>query len=856
MSSYDSAFNGSGGDPLRDGPKAKKVRERSQIGGPDMGSSVSSEGLKTSKKQSGSEDTANGSAKSSRKGKEKDKEKSASAPSHGYGNGQLQPLDPQMTMRLGYGVGVVPVREGVPLFPFGYAPYPVPMHMHPLGIPVAVPAPHNQPLNGKWFPELQYARCMSARYKADPFPRCVSCTRRWAGDTCRFQNIRILLRDSNKTLWAVGFQDLNAKTHGAQMMYPDQWNVKLEKMHVGRTMKTVASYLLPHLQKEQAHQQLGSVVKRQRETDVRATCDTCMTSLFSSSWMCRQCGREACEECFETIRRLTSDHPQTANTTPSAKGKGSASGVDQRTMKERHAQSNPFFLSCNRKAEHGVHTFVPVTRFVKTELDNAVAEMERLVYGAERRLMGNERREPDSPGRNLERRRATDDSADMEVDASQVATSSRSETDARGAKGEPIDITDDGANQRKELTPEHYDDGVCTLVKNPIPPQASSVSTSTQHLSSLSEAPQGISTWPVPYYAKESLTESVFAAQWARGTPLVVTGLLDRLKLNWSPEYFMRAYGQQPCIILECQTDANKKVTVSEFFSCFGRYEGRTECWKLKDWPPSTDFKTAFPELYDDFNRAVPVPSYTRRDGAYNIASHFPTNTIVPDLGPKMYNAYASFDGPGSKGSTRLHMDMADAVNIMLHAEKTPDGAPGCAAWDIFRAEDSVHLRNFFRKNFKGQYQNDPIHSQHFYLDAKLRAQLFEEFGVRAFRIYQRPGEAVFIPAGCAHQVCNFSDCIKAACDFVSPENVERCESLTREFRAQNQSLVWKEDVLQLRSMMWFAWLSCRQQEQKWKDEERRQSDVAFIESSTAHRKDGMDAIMMDASKDRSDRPN
>lgn len=199
-----------------------------------------------------------------------------------------------------------------------------------------------------------------------------------------------------------------------------------------------------------------------------------------------------------------------------------------------------------------------------------------------------------------------------------------------------------------------------------------------------------------------------------------------------------------------------------------------------------------------------------------NIASHFPTNTVSPDLGPKMYNAYASNENVGTKGSTRLHMDMADAVNIMLHAELTPDGAPGCAVWDIFRAEDAAHLRAFFKRHFKGQYQNDPIHAQTFYLDTQLRAQLFAEANVRPFRIYQRPGEAVFIPAGCAHQVCNLADCVKVACDFVSPENVERCETLTREFRAQNQSLVWKEDVLQLRSMMWFAWQSCRRQQAKW----------------------------------------
>lgn len=58
------------------------------------------------------------------------------------------------------------------------------------------------------------------------------------------------------------------------------------------------------------------------------------------------------------------------------------------------------------------------------------------------------------------------------------------------------------------------------------------------------------------------------------------------------------------------------------------------------------------------------------------------------------------------------------------------------------------------------------------------------------------------------------SDCIKVAVDFVSPENIVRCGKLTAEFRAMNEAKdAWKEDVLQLRTMMWYAWLSCEQQE-------------------------------------------
>ena len=120
-----------------------------------------------------------------------------------------------------------------------------------------------------------------------------------------------------------------------------------------------------------------------------------------------------------------------------------------------------------------------------------------------------------------------------------------------------------------------------------------------------------------------------------------------------------------------------------------------------------------------------------------------------------MYNALASTEEPGSKGSTCLHMDMADAVNIMLYASETPSGAPGSAVWDIFRAEDAGNIRQFLRKHFKGSFQNDPIHAQTFYLDRELRKKLYDEFAVKSWRIYQRPGEAIFIPAGCAHQVIN-----------------------------------------------------------------------------------------------------
>ncbi|KAJ7175655.1 Clavaminate synthase-like protein [Mycena filopes] len=328
-----------------------------------------------------------------------------------------------------------------------------------------------------------------------------------------------------------------------------------------------------------------------------------------------------------------------------------------------------------------------------------------------------------------------------------------------------------------------------------------------------------IPSLPIPHCLVDELTEDVFSCVWAMGDPLLVIDAGRNFHTqNWTPGYFMNTYGDELCEVIDCRTGKKESTTVRDFFRLFGPKKHR-KCLKLKDWPPQSDFAAKFPELSDDFNKGVPVPNYVRRDGVLNISSHFPKDFVPPDLGPKMYNAYGNPQqtGPDSEGSTKLHMDMADALNIMLHAEEQPDGKIGCAAWDIFRACDSTKLRTFLKWKFPGYSDTDPIHSQRLYLTDPLRAELYNKTQVKSYRVYQEAGQGVFIPAGCAHQVSNLSDCIKIAIDFVSPNNITRCAQLTAEFRKQNDTngKSSKEDALALKSMMWFAWLSCCEQEKQ-----------------------------------------
>jgi len=336
-----------------------------------------------------------------------------------------------------------------------------------------------------------------------------------------------------------------------------------------------------------------------------------------------------------------------------------------------------------------------------------------------------------------------------------------------------------------------------------------------------------------------------FQERWRRGEPVLIGGIDAEFKLKWGPHGFLERFGAEQVNMIDCRDGkAVHWLTLAHFFAGYMKPWTRAKCpdtfrrmmLKLKDWPPNQDFRDKMPEYYEDLMQALPFPQYTHREGVLNLSKYFPGNHVPPDLGPKMYNAFGlrhawrGMDPTTAKGGhTNLHCDISDAVNVMvdvyageddadseeevedleLHDDELGDlSAQYGAIWDIYRWEDTdaiLQLLHQVAAERDVEITNNPIHDQLFYLDETLRRRLREQYNVRGWRVVQKHGDAIFIPAGCPHQVRNLTSCVKVALDFVSPENAHRCVGLTDEFAKLPRGHHFSEDKLQVKTMLLHA---------------------------------------------------
>ena len=299
--------------------------------------------------------------------------------------------------------------------------------------------------------------------------------------------------------------------------------------------------------------------------------------------------------------------------------------------REHHGQANPFFLSCTKRIDHGAANFSPVSRFCKRELDSAVERMREVLgvpEGLGEGLGGEEEVRMDLSG-------SGEGDGDSNVNGNGMLNGHGNGAMKVESMPTPIPIPTpvpmlmpipmpipisalhlpDSPREKLRLKSEKLERECQALERwlketkaaamgcaepdidigsqvlspvapgcrpNPPPSVAESSPGSGAGSGSDANANTPTPTHPIQYFEENELTEEAFRPYWAQGRPVVVTGLLGKMKVRWTPEYFMEKYSNQSCLILECQTDQSQRMTVGEFFMMFGRYEGRKEHWKLK----------------------------------------------------------------------------------------------------------------------------------------------------------------------------------------------------------------------------------------------------------------------------------
>ncbi|KAH9907650.1 uncharacterized protein BXZ73DRAFT_60386 [Epithele typhae] len=320
----------------------------------------------------------------------------------------------------------------------------------------------------------------------------------------------------------------------------------------------------------------------------------------------------------------------------------------------------------------------------------------------------------------------------------------------------------------------------------------------------------------IPTFQNGAFSEDDFYSVWERNKLVVVRGIDRTLQGAWTPAFLMKRFGRERVKPIYCGTDieAEGEYTLADFLSAF---EGGDSCdaLKLKDWPPQDLFRQKFPDYHDSFIEAIPVPTrdVAALNGVKNLAAHFDRSGCPPDLGPKMYVAYGN--PHSSHGTTKLHLDFTDAVNLMTFC---PDPSQVGAVWHASPPESQPHIRHHLRTMYPTEYERtDPIHSQESYITDQVWEDLRLQYGVQYVRIEQFVGDAIFIPAGWPHQegssrihgLSILINAVKIACDFVSLHNLDVTAGMVPQQRAHRlNSGGHGEDLLQLDTLVWHAWRS------------------------------------------------
>lgn len=725
---------------------------------------------------------------------------------------------------------------------------------------------------------LQKSICLNLPSRID---KCIECRvhqtknnltkREYDTITCRFYAFRELKYTKSGILAVAGYPDpfkniglidMGMWLPGKHSAAPSDFNIKASTKILEDAGSQFCIFVRDEIEALNlnlpSNGKTRKIVWKKCVKGVREMCDVCKTTIFNHHWSCGKCGFVVCVDCFR------------------AKLKGTQLTEKQSIIQRNF--NNKIWLLCSNQKEHEVENLSITQILAGNALEYISDLMHDTCYS---------RNIPLNCNCEKSKKIVSPDYTDSALSEFLTKVYGKSSSDDSDDTDDTDDIDDADDNEEQTLgmqdlikkqhfnyynsmkgnegvksdykvstsiSRENIEDTFCKAKyirkKKWFIPKISLLSDDKTHVPHMWLCEGHLLRLLDP---KSDINYTIFQEQWKRGQPVLVSDVGNKLSSSlWHPESFSRDFGDQINDLINCTTgNVISDQPMSKFWNGFENAEerlcdkhGNVMLLKLKDWPPSADFAETLPDRFQDLMNCLPLKEYTHRNGKYNLASRLPECFVRPDLGPKMYTAYGNSSTKNKEvGTTNLHLDISDAVNVMVYVAITKnckeydhnwyvkealqvieeagcddltmrriyvDGEIPGALWHIYHASDADSIRDLLIKvsvehGTPLEQFSDPIHDQSHYLDEYLRERLYREYGVKGYTIVQYYGDAVFIPAGAPHQVRNLHNCIKVAEDFVSPENVHHSFRMTQEFRHLTDSHTNHEDKLQIKNIVFHA---------------------------------------------------
>lgn len=277
---------------------------------------------------------------------------------------------------------------------------------------------------------IQSGSCLALVTRNTPLPVCMPCSRRNGGvEICRFRGKNIPHRSApSHSSIAVGVRQLILDDQGKafeycfpqslevepEMAYPHKWNIRPAKEHVDRILvgDILFELCLANLATSPSYRKCCYHILRRRQrirfvTALPAnlsrpdaerhavrislpmiqsqpadmTSDTCMTSLFTTTWLCPICGREICGDCHDRLGTVLNEYEDKIRTDRDFAR--SMTGPDFAKRKARWFREKRSFFAAmcatRRAVVHPPDQFHPITYFEPADLEVAIAEMKAKV---------------------------------------------------------------------------------------------------------------------------------------------------------------------------------------------------------------------------------------------------------------------------------------------------------------------------------------------------------------------------------------------------------------------------------------------------------------------------------------------